>query len=323
VLPVQFILGGVAGGSFGEGTPDIQAQKMDWCSIGPPGLTQMRCIAPATCSHTRSYSPPIHGSAGKPGTLDRRSAPASGLRPRLFQYLTLSKPVSGSRPPAEAQALAKNSPREPSKRSKGAFEGFEGASGRCFLKRGGGRLACCRSPRANSLNHKASSAAQCCSSTGLIKLVSRATGAGVCRYKPIFVPKLGILARYEFLGAFLCLFVVGAFHIDGVRNMPLLIEEIGPIMRHVVLTPRTDEIPFDVFKHIRPAVNLILAFPAIEASETLLLGMAVRVPSLTYVNLFPPMAFSSRDRRPPLATARVADGQRCQGPLFRTSAGHR
>ena len=136
VLPVQFILGGVAGGSFGEGTLDIQAQKMDWCSIGPRGLTQRRCIAPATCSHTRSYSPPIHSSAGKPGTLDRRSAPASGLRPRSFQYLTSSKPVGASKPPAGAQALAKNSPREPSKRSKGAVQGFQGASGRCLLKSG-------------------------------------------------------------------------------------------------------------------------------------------------------------------------------------------
>jgi hypothetical protein len=234
---VQFILGGVAGGSFGEGTPDIQAQKMDWCSIGPRGLTQMRCIAPETCSHTRSYSPPIHSSVGIPGTLDRRSAPASGLRPRSFQYLTSSKAVGASKPPAGAQALA-----------------------------------CCKSPRADSLNHKASSAAQRCSSTGLIRLVSRTAGAGVCRYKPIFVPKLGILARYEFLGAFLCFFVVGAFHIDGVRNMPLLIEEIGPIMRHVALTPAIDEIPFDVLKHIRPTVNLILAFPAIETSETLLLA---------------------------------------------------
>jgi hypothetical protein len=37
-------------GSFGEAASDIQAQKMDWCSIGPRGLTRMHCIALAMCS---------------------------------------------------------------------------------------------------------------------------------------------------------------------------------------------------------------------------------------------------------------------------------
>ena len=57
-------------------------------------------------------------------------------------------------------------------------------------------------------------------------------GRGVCRYEPVLMPKLGIAARYEFLNAFLCFFVIGAFHIDGVRNMPVLIKELGSIMRH-------------------------------------------------------------------------------------------
>ena len=61
--------------------------------------------------------------------------------------------------------------------------------------------------------------------------------AVVCRYKPILVPKLSIAARNEFLSAFPCLFVVSAFHIDGVRNMSVLIEEIGPIMLHSYQPP--------------------------------------------------------------------------------------
>jgi hypothetical protein len=39
----EVYLRGVAVGSFGEVAPDIQAQKMDWCSIAPRGLTQMHC----------------------------------------------------------------------------------------------------------------------------------------------------------------------------------------------------------------------------------------------------------------------------------------
>lgn len=62
---------------------------------------------------------------------------------------------------------------------------------------------------------------------------------GVGRDKSILKPKLGIAARYEFLGAFLCLSVVGAFHIDGVRNMDLLVKQIDSMMRHIVLTSRS------------------------------------------------------------------------------------
>ena len=46
------------------------------------------------------------------------------------------------------------------------------------------------------------------------------------------LPKLSIAARYEFLSALLCLFVVGAFHVNSARNMPLLIREVSSIALH-------------------------------------------------------------------------------------------
>jgi hypothetical protein len=76
----------------------------------------------------------------------------------------------------------------------------------------------------------------------------RSLSQGVCLYKAILLPKLGITARNEFFGALLCLLVVSALHIDRVRNMPVFIDEIGPILRHYAtpevnayLTGRTGE----------------------------------------------------------------------------------
>lgn len=43
-------------------------------------------------------------------------------------------------------------------------------------------------------------------------------------YKPILQPKLSAATRQVFLSAFLSLCLVSAFHIDGVRNTPVLIK---------------------------------------------------------------------------------------------------
>jgi hypothetical protein len=96
-------LNDVAVGGFGEAAPDTQAQKMDWRSVGPRDPTQMHCIVPATCSHTRSCGPPTRSSASKSGTMDRRSAPVRGPRPRSSRCLTSSKPMRASRPPPGAK----------------------------------------------------------------------------------------------------------------------------------------------------------------------------------------------------------------------------
>jgi McrBC 5-methylcytosine restriction system component len=53
----DFHLSDVAVGSFRDVAPGHPSQKMDWCSIGPRGLTQTHCIAPVTCSHIDLAAP--------------------------------------------------------------------------------------------------------------------------------------------------------------------------------------------------------------------------------------------------------------------------